>query len=654
MKPQTAWERFIARRRWSGLLAIGVVMVLKVLGAFQPLEWKLLDFLMRSRPPEPQDARITIVGINEADIAWLRNYPLSDQQMADLIQALNRYQPRVIGIDVFRDLPDRSDPEGAKTLADIFQNQPNVIAVEKILNSPPISPPQSSPEEQVGFADTLPDSDGFLRRSLLGAQDENSEAYLLSLVTRLAEQYLKAEGIELGNGIRDPDAMRFGQVELPRFRANDGGYIRAEAEGTQMLVNFRSGPESFAIVSLRELMTGQVSSELLQDRVVLVGITADSVKDIVNSAAIAGAELNLVPGVVFQAHATSQILSGVLDGRPFLSVWPEWAEYGWILIWGLGGLGLGRLSRSPGNQLQLAFLTGSGLLCFAYVSLLIGVWIPLLPALAVFSLNSIVFYTFYVYDRGLRERIQARQILIERSYDDIHNGPLQHLAILRQKSHSQQLSAAQLTEELDRLNQEVRQVYTKLQEDSDLEVERISLDGNQTVKLDASLHELLYEVYCKTIVREFPGFANIRLKMPEFEPLAEQGLTRDQKRSLCRFLEESLCNVGKYAQGATRLEISCRQEGERNVIQVIDNGTGPLVPPKPTGGQGTRQAKGLAKRLGGEFKRIARSPRGVHCELNWPVRQSWRSQLSTQLRTFLQSTRLKSESSRDQPGKEVV
>ena len=375
MKSQTAWERFISQRRWSGLLAIGVVMVLKILGAFQPLEWKLLDFLMRSRPPEPQDSRITIVGINEADIAWLENYPLSDQQMADMIQTLNRYQPRVIGIDVIRDLPDRSDPDGAEALAEIFRSQPNVIAVEKVLNSS-IPPPQSAPKERVGFADILPDADGFLRRSLLGTQDSDGDVYLLSLVTRLAEQYLKAEGIDLSNGIRNPDAMRFGSVELPLFRANDGGYIRTEAEGTQILVNFRSGRESFATVSLQELMTGQVSPELLQDRVVLVGLTADSVKDIVNSAAIADAELNLVPGVVFQAHATSQILSGVLDGRPFLRVWPELAEYGWILVWGLVGLGLGRLSRSPGNQLQLAFLTGSGLLIFAYGSLLIGFWIP--------------------------------------------------------------------------------------------------------------------------------------------------------------------------------------------------------------------------------------------------------------------------------------
>lgn len=103
---------------------------------------------------------------------------------------------------------------------------------------------------------------------------------------------------------------------------------------------------------------------------------------------------------------------------------------------------------------------------------------------------------------------------------------------------------------------------------------------------------------------------------------AEQ-LKLEEKRALCRFLEEALCNVGRYAADLTRLEVTCLTAEKENIILVEDNGKSTLDVPskelKLTGGRGTKQANQLARRLKGRFSRTARSPTGVCCELRWPT-----------------------------------
>jgi two-component sensor histidine kinase len=105
-------------------------------------------------------------------------------------------------------------------------------------------------------------------------------------------------------------------------------------------------------------------------------------------------------------------------------------------------------------------------------------------------------------------------------------------------------------------------------------------------------------------------------------------LSLEQKQALCRFLEECLCNAGKYALNMTRLEVKCFQENGRNVIRVTDNGV--CLKSKNCHnnlfeyqGRGTQQAKKLARQLGGNFKRVRCSTQGTICELRWPITRTW-------------------------------
>ncbi|MGD1900132.1 MAG: CHASE2 domain-containing protein [Phormidesmis sp.] len=105
-----AWQRLRTFGNWRasvlpGLTLTGIVIILRLVVFFELSEWKLLDVLLRSCPTEPVDERVVIVGIDEADIQSAASYPLSDLDLSLLLQALDRLQPRAVGVDIFRDLP---------------------------------------------------------------------------------------------------------------------------------------------------------------------------------------------------------------------------------------------------------------------------------------------------------------------------------------------------------------------------------------------------------------------------------------------------------------------------------------------------------------------------------------------------------------------
>lgn len=592
-----------------GIIVIGLIILIRLSGYFQYLEWQALDYLLRLRPEEPIDERIVILGINEADINSAGGYPIPDRNLAELLVKLETYKPRVIGLDIIRNLSVKS---GYTELVSAFTSMKNVIAIDKVVIDT-IDPPPALPPEQVGFADGMLDADNHLRRSLLATPINNE--YKFSLSIRLAEAYLIKEGITLENGIKDPDAMRFGDTELPRFLPNSGGYVGADAGGVQVLINFRSGRERFRTISLNEIKTGKLNSNWLRDRIVIIGMTALSAKDIINTSAVLSENPNSgqVYGVEIQAHAVSQIISAVKDKRSLLQTWSDNWEYLWIFAWGIIGISCSRLIQSPLRNALSIGISSMGLMGVSYLSILGGWWIPVVPALFVLFLNGIGLAAFYQYDRNLKSQIKQRQLVIDRTFDTIHNGPLQTLAQLMKNAREQD---HQLVLELERLNQELRAVYESIMQETLTQKESIYLGQGIKIDLEAPMHEILYEVYSKTLERDFPCFKSLKVKVCTFDPIDDQHLTIEQKRGLCRFLEEALCNVGKYATGLTRLGVSCTSQEGWYTLVITDNGQGGNFGSE---GRGTQQSRNLARQLKGKFTRSPLPTKGTICELIWPA-----------------------------------
>ena len=107
----------------------GLIILVRMLGFLQPLEWAAFDQYMRLRPPESRDTRIAIVGIDEADLQSIGQPIIADEIYAKLINKLKARQPKAIGLDIFRDLP--VEP-GHQQLVQVFQSTPNLVASKKL------------------------------------------------------------------------------------------------------------------------------------------------------------------------------------------------------------------------------------------------------------------------------------------------------------------------------------------------------------------------------------------------------------------------------------------------------------------------------------------------------------------------------------------
>jgi CHASE2 domain-containing sensor protein/two-component sensor histidine kinase len=602
-----------------GIFVIGIVILVRLTGILQTLELASLDRFLHWRNAEPIDDRILIVGINEADIRQIGTYPIPDRELAVLIKELETYHPSVIGLDIYRDLP--VEP-GSKELVQVFQQYQNIIGVEKILSeaSETVAPTHSLPTERVGFADQTLDPNGNLRRSLLSTSNPQGE-FKLSLPILLAEKYLKTHGYSLENVPDDEWAMRFNSTELTRLQPNSGGYVQADTGGNQILFNFRSGQQPFRTVSWQQIKDRTVNPNWIRDRLVLIGITSTSVKDVINAPGIKTENAGLVYGVEINAHAVSQIISAVLDQRPLLTNLSATGEYSLIMVAGLFGLSLTRIFQSPWTivislGVAIAILIGVCYLCLAIA----GLWLPVVPAFLVLSINgaSLAASNFYRYQQNLKLQLQERQFIIDYTFDTIHNGPLQTLKQLLRETQQEDFQRDVVSQHLQRLDRELKTVYQSIKQETIVD-ENVIYIGDTRIDLRNPIKEILYQVYSSTIIRDFPCFQTLKYKIVKFEDLDSRQITIDQKRHLCRFLEEALCNVGKHAQGLTRLKVICTQTNKQNIIRIEDNGVKTLHSPdiSSSKGRGTSQAINLAKQLNGKFKRDYKVPHGTVCELSW-------------------------------------
>ncbi|HKO29902.1 MAG TPA: adenylate/guanylate cyclase domain-containing protein [Nitrospiraceae bacterium] len=365
-------------------LLAGVVIGFSVLGIrntsiLEPLELTVYDWLIQSRRgSEGPDPRIVLITVTEQDILNQGRWPITDAILAQALERLVRFQPRAIGLDIYRDIP--VDP-GHTDLNRVFVEHPQIITVTKLAGGtmagiPP--PPVLAGTEQVAFNDILIDSDGIVRRGLLFQEVGDQTAYGFAI--RLAFLFLAEEGIAPQPSPDDPEQLRLGPTTLRRFGPSDGGYVGADAGGYQILLDFHRGQNPPPSFSLTALLTDQVEAEAIRNKIVLFGVTAESVPDLFHTPFSSGNDTGrMIPGVVVHAHVISQLLGAAMDGRRPSATLNESQEWLWTLLWGLCGAGIGAWIRSPW---RLAFSAAGGLfiLCIiVVVAFAQGWWIPLVP-----------------------------------------------------------------------------------------------------------------------------------------------------------------------------------------------------------------------------------------------------------------------------------
>jgi CHASE2 domain-containing sensor protein len=379
-------------------IAVGVTILVsaaRLLGWLQPLELAALDRLFQTRPLERSDSRIVIVGITEEDIRQYQQYPFTDAFLAQLLRKVKGQNPRVIGLDLVRDI---LVAPGSDDLTNIFQTTPNLIGAGTIESASvpgdqfftSVGFPRVLYQlEQVGDVGLFVDDDLIVRRGILYPLRDGFST-IPSFALKIAYKYLEKENIQ-PSGSKDGGWLQLNKTVFYPFSGNDGGYVRANDTGYQILINWRGPAESFKHVSVAQVMDNQIAPDLLTDRIVLIGAYAPTLnRDAQYTPFSRGKGQTPKPtyGVEIQANLTSQILSTVLDNRPPLKTWADLGDYIWLLVW-VGAASLwGWKLRHLDHPIILLSLVGLGgavgtatILLITYRAFLWGWWFPSVSAL---------------------------------------------------------------------------------------------------------------------------------------------------------------------------------------------------------------------------------------------------------------------------------
>ena len=366
----------------------GAVIALQWSGGLQLLESAILDRWFRLRPTESGEARVVIVTINEQDISRLGHWPMSDATLAQLLEKVKQQQPRVIGLDIYRNLPV---PPGHQELQQIFASTPNLIGIEKVLsdaNGPVVKPPPMLAERnQVAASDLVLDSDGKVRRHLLSLRNHHGKTYF-TLGTQLALTYLAAENIQPQRQ-NQAGMIHLGKAKFLPLQENEGGYVRADAYGYQILANFHNLTVRLPKISITDVLEDRIPANLMRGRIVLIGTLAESLNDRFFTPFTTSPRTTW-SGVEVHANLTSQILAAALDDRQLLRGSSKPLGWLWIFLWSSIGTTLGWKVRSYRWGVVVIPIASMSLIGSGYLFFLAGWWVTVAaPFLAFVSAGVI-------------------------------------------------------------------------------------------------------------------------------------------------------------------------------------------------------------------------------------------------------------------------
>ncbi len=367
------------------------------LGLFNLPEWKFRDELVRLRSSPRIADEITIVTIDERDIQSVGKWPIPDWSLAQLLEKIRSQQPRSIGLDLYRDLPEGT---GHEQLAQIFRTTPNLIGVEKITNERVNPPPELKKNDQVGLADLVLDSDRHVRRALLTAEDAKEEGKIKAgLATLVALKYLEAEKITLESIDEKQQKFKLGKAIYQPLKNQEAGYTDADVGGYQILLNWHGSETKFRTVSMRDVLAGKIPANLMRSQMVFIGSTATSTNDFFGtpfSSSLVSAQ-KPTPGVVIHANIAHQLVQEAKMHKSRLHGVSGHFLYFWIVLWSaIGSTGSWYLASIPtkgkipgGRILWATVAMSAALMGSAYGMFLVGLLIPVTSALAAFIGSAI-------------------------------------------------------------------------------------------------------------------------------------------------------------------------------------------------------------------------------------------------------------------------
>lgn len=248
------------------LAASAVLVLIRSTGIAQSLDLVVYDLITNQRPQgSGLDTPITLVGIAESDIQRF-GWPIDDGLFCEAFDRLLAKDVKAIGFDLYR---DKGVGPNQECLQNRFREVPNLVSIFNVALR--ISAVPQTPTDRQSYNDISLDADGVIRRDLVhvSGQDEATVSFPMRV-------------LEVATGDRSlRKAIDAGHHHDAWLTANGGGYHNAidAGLGFQRLLQFRE-PGSYPMVPLAALLEGDVPDRLITDRIVLIGSTAPSLRDL--------------------------------------------------------------------------------------------------------------------------------------------------------------------------------------------------------------------------------------------------------------------------------------------------------------------------------------------------------------------------------------
>lgn len=433
---KTRWTKRKKIKVWVGGALLLLTSLSGFLGWANPLEYLALDLHFKLRPESPFPEDIAVIGVDEASLDSLGQWPWPRDHHAALIGLLRYepFRPRILGYDLLFESRSSSNPPGDLALVYQVKSFPNPFITAYFFEKSNHSVLDTHPNEDRLRAFALPESGiapekvESASRTSLPYQDlaDVSELAFVNTPldadgkTRHAQLLMKYGGkvypsIDLMIALHALDA-RLDDVRLQPRRiiieksAKGRVEIPVNAQG-EMMINYYASSRSIRAYSFvqilnagKEWMAGAKSPEILQslkDKIVIVGVTALGLGD-----------RRVTPMARYETGVSLhvQAVANIIEKR-FLETAPEWAVF---MVWFLAGAAalIVTLSWHFRRSLPAVFVLETFLFLAAHYAFLKGVWIPLagplLVVLAIFiGVTSLHYFT------ALEELKQTQRQLIQ-------------------------------------------------------------------------------------------------------------------------------------------------------------------------------------------------------------------------------------------------
>ena len=375
----------------------------------------VFDTYQRVMPRVPKSMPATIVEIDERTLDERGQWPWPRSTVAELIHAIAAHKPAAIGVDILFVEPDRSSPKADAVLAEELAGKDVVLGIAGLeyRDRRYPFPPQVAPT-RVASTRELP-----LRRfdgHLQSRNDINRAAAGRGLLTSDAKGIVR----------RVPLLARIGQVvvpalsvemlrvatDAPLLRITDRGGENVQLQVADLTIPLQSDgsmyiyyapTEQRRFVSAEDVLTGKAPPEMLNHKLVLIGVTGLGLLDYQVSSLG-----ERIPGVEIHAQLLEQMFDHSFLRRP---TGAPWIEAGLLLIGGLllvfGIPALRAIQSTLLLLLVIAALIGLGLLAFR-AGYLINVAAPVIGTAAIFAAMLAATYAEADRQRRFLREAQAR------------------------------------------------------------------------------------------------------------------------------------------------------------------------------------------------------------------------------------------------------